>query len=87
MLMVRMINTRQTDTLNLNEFHNMMIYIDRWRKMFNVFDNDNSNSIDVNELKEALFRFKFQISDQIIHLLLKKYSRNCNIYIYYFKIF
>ncbi|KAG4088597.1 EF-hand [Neocallimastix lanati (nom. inval.)] len=75
-LIVRMINTRNTDTLNLNEFHAMMIYIDRWRKMFNLFDIDGNNSIDREELKEALYRLKLQISDHIIQLLLKKYSRN-----------
>ncbi|ORX50335.1 EF-hand [Piromyces finnis] len=76
MLMIRMINSRNTDTLNLNEFHAMMIYIDRWRKMFNLFDIDGNNSIDTEELKEALYRLKLQISDRIIQLLLKKYSRN-----------
>ncbi|ORX85344.1 EF-hand [Anaeromyces robustus] len=75
-LMIRMINSRNTDTLNLNEFHAMMIYIDRWRKMFNLFDVDRNNSIDKEELKEALYRLKLQISDRIVQLLLKKYSRN-----------
>jgi len=86
MLMVRMINSRNTDTLNLNEFHAMMIYIDRWRKMFNLFDIDGNNSIDIDELKEALYRLKLQISDRIIQLLLKKYSRNCK-YLYNFYFF
>lgn len=72
-----MINSRNTDTLNLNEFHAMMIYIDRWRKMFNLFDIDSNNNIDRDELKEALHKLKLQISDHIIELLLKKYSRNC----------
>jgi len=76
LLMIRMINSRNTDTLNLNEFHAMMIYIDRWRKMFNLFDIDSNNNIDRDELKEALHKLKLQISDHIIELLLKKYSRN-----------
>ncbi|CAJ0839458.1 19700_t:CDS:2 [Entrophospora sp. SA101] len=46
-----------------------------WKKCFQRFDTDGSGTINFTELKTALKTFGYNLSDQFISLLIKKYDK------------
>jgi len=75
---------RNRGTVNFEEFTNLYTYIQEWKKCYTAFDRDRSQSIDRNELKNALFNFGFKnVSDNILSLLERKYA-NKSIFFFFF---
>ncbi|KAF9205025.1 Programmed cell death protein 6 [Haplosporangium sp. Z 27] len=62
--------------INFAEFSGLWKYIEEWRACFAAFDQDKSGSIDFNELKTAMRSFRYNLSDDFLRLLIKKYDRN-----------
>ncbi|KAL6636053.1 EF-hand [Neocallimastix californiae] len=74
-LLISMHDKRNRGTVNFEEFTNLYTYIQEWKKCYTAFDRDRSQSIDRNELKNALFNFGFKnVSDNILSLLERKYA-------------
>ncbi|KAG0246713.1 Programmed cell death protein 6 [Mortierella sp. GBA43] len=57
------------------EFAGLWKYIEDWRKCFKAFDRDQSGSIDFNELKTAMQTFGYNLSDNFLRLIIKKFDR------------
>jgi len=74
-LMMNMFDTDNTGTINFPEFAGLWRYIEDWKKCFQRFDTDGSGTINFTELKTALKTFGYNLSDQFISLLIKKYDK------------
>lgn len=61
--------------INFAEFSGLWQYIEEWRTCFAAFDQDKSGSIDFNELRTAMRSFRYNLSDDFLRLLIKKYDR------------
>jgi Ca2+-binding EF-hand superfamily protein len=68
----------QTGKVEFQEFCALWGYINTWRGIFQNYDRDRSGYISNQELKSALNGFGFQVSDNLIRLLVWKFDRNGN---------
>ncbi|CAG8729306.1 14396_t:CDS:2, partial [Racocetra fulgida] len=64
-----------TGTINFNEFAGLWRYIEDWKKCFQTFDADRSGTVNFQELKTALKTFGYNLSDNFVNLLIKKYDK------------
>ncbi|KAG0214629.1 Programmed cell death protein 6 [Mortierella sp. GBA43] len=74
-LMMNMFDTDNSGQINFAEFSGLWKYIEDWRACFSAFDKDKSGSIDFNELKTAMKTFGYNLSDNFLQLLIKKYDK------------
>ncbi|KAF9905501.1 Programmed cell death protein 6 [Linnemannia zychae] len=74
-LMMNMFDTDNSGMINFAEFSGLWQYIEEWRTCFAAFDQDKSGSIDFNELRTAMRSFRYNLSDDFLRLLIKKYDR------------
>ncbi|KAL1924136.1 uncharacterized protein VTP21DRAFT_7171 [Calcarisporiella thermophila] len=74
-MMVNMFDTDNSGTINFQEFAGLWRYIEEWRRIFSTFDADGSGTINFHELKNALRTFGYNLSDNFIGLLIKKYDK------------
>ncbi|CAG8534369.1 77_t:CDS:2 [Ambispora gerdemannii] len=74
-LMMNMFDTDNTGTITFSEFAGLWRYIEDWKKCFQTFDADSSGTINFSELKTALRTFGYNLSDNFVNLLIKKYDK------------
>ncbi|CAG8489290.1 22713_t:CDS:2, partial [Racocetra persica] len=74
-LMMNMFDTDNSGTINFSEFVGLWRYIEDWKRCFQKFDVDGSGTINFQELKTALKTFGYNLSDNFVSLLLKKYDK------------
>ncbi|PAV23132.1 EF-hand [Pyrrhoderma noxium] len=73
-LLMSIFDTDRSGTIGFNEFAGLWKYIKDWQGVFRHFDQDRSGSIDGRELENALRQFGYNLSPQLMHLLLAKYD-------------
>ncbi|EJD08213.1 EF-hand [Fomitiporia mediterranea MF3/22] len=73
-LLMTIFDTDRSGTIGFNEFAGLWKYIKDWQGVFRHFDRDRSGSIDGQELDNALRQFGYNLSPQLMHLLLAKYD-------------
>lgn len=64
--------------INFEDFGSLWKYIIDWKKCFMSFDRDRSGNIDKSELKTALSTFGYNLSDNLINTLIRKFDRHGN---------
>uniref|UniRef100_A0A1D1Y2I4 Programmed cell death protein 6 n=1 Tax=Anthurium amnicola TaxID=1678845 RepID=A0A1D1Y2I4_9ARAE len=74
-LMMNMFDTDNTGTITFQEFAGLWRYIEDWKKCFQTFDADGSGTINFAELKNALRTFGYNLSDNFVNLIIKKYDK------------
>ncbi|KAG0232865.1 Programmed cell death protein 6 [Actinomortierella wolfii] len=74
-LMINLFDSDNSGLINFEEFKGLWKYIEEWRACFAAFDQDRSGSIDFNELKTAMRSFRYNLSDEFLQLLIKKYDK------------
>ncbi|CAG8597142.1 7103_t:CDS:2 [Cetraspora pellucida] len=74
-LMMNMFDTDNTGTINFSEFAGLWRYIEDWKKCFQTFDVDKSGTVNFQELKTAMKTFGYNLSDNFVSLLIKKYDK------------
>ncbi|RGB31681.1 hypothetical protein C1646_708371 [Rhizophagus diaphanus] len=74
-LMMNMFDTDNSGTIAFQEFTGLWRYIEDWKKCFQTFDADGSGTINFAELKNALRTFGYNLSDNFVNLLIKKYDK------------
>ncbi|KAG0202843.1 Programmed cell death protein 6 [Mortierella sp. GBA30] len=74
-LMMNMFDTDNSGLISFAEFAGLWKYIEDWRACFQAFDQDKSGYIDFNELKTAMQSFRYNLSDNFLRLIIKKYDK------------
>ncbi|KAK3828152.1 MAG: hypothetical protein J3Q66DRAFT_376450 [Benniella sp.] len=74
-LMMNMFDTDNSGQINFAEFSGLWKYIEEWRACFSAFDKDKSGSIDFEELKTAMKSFGYNLSDNFLRVVIKKYDK------------
>ncbi|TPP58302.1 Programmed cell death protein 6 [Fasciola gigantica] len=74
-LMMSMFDRDYSGTIELNEFVQLVDYVQQWRACFQRFDRDNSGTIDARELQTALRSFGYSLSSNFIHLMVNRFDR------------
>lgn len=77
-LMIGMFDRENRGTVSFQDFGALWKYVTDWQNCFRSFDTDSSGNIDQNELKTALTSFGYRLSDNLIHLLIRKFDRHGN---------
>ncbi|KAF7259622.1 hypothetical protein EG68_02998 [Paragonimus skrjabini miyazakii] len=73
--MIKMFDRDCSGHIEFNEFANLFTYVDQWKTCFQRFDTDNSGFIDAQELHRALCTFRYNLSIDFIHLLMRRFDR------------
>ncbi|KAG0303424.1 Alpha-1 3/1 6-mannosyltransferase alg-2, partial [Dissophora globulifera] len=73
-LMMNMFDRDNDGTISFNEFIGLWNYIEKWKACFQTYDLDGSGTIDTNELHKALRGFGYNLSEQIVRLIVTKYD-------------
>jgi len=67
-------DTDQSGTISFTEFVGLFNYVGEWQKVFHHFDADKSGSIDGRELANALSRFGYSLTPNLLSLVEQKYA-------------
>ncbi|KAF8326820.1 uncharacterized protein EI90DRAFT_2975455 [Cantharellus anzutake] len=73
-LLMSLFDTDRSGTIGFNEFAGLWQYIKDWQNVFRHFDADRSGSVEGQELSNALRQFGYNLSPQLIQLLVAKYG-------------
>jgi len=73
--MLAMTDTDQSGQLDLNEFIILWADVIRWKNTFRLYDRDNSNSLDKDELRLALYSLGYKINTKLNNTLILRYAR------------
>jgi len=73
-LLMSIFDTDRSGTIGFNEFSGLWKYIKDWQNVFKHFDRDRSGTIDGGELDQAMRQFGYNLSPQLLQLLLQKYD-------------
>lgn len=65
-------------TIDFREFRGLWKYVEDWSRCFKKFDQDNSGSIDCNEMGHALRTFGYNLSDRFIGILIQTFDKYGN---------
>ena len=71
-----MFDRQHHGTIVFEDFEGLWKYVTDWQACFRSFDLDHSGNIDANELKLALQSFGYRLTDQLYHILLRKFDRS-----------
>ncbi|KAF9329684.1 Programmed cell death protein 6 [Podila minutissima] len=73
-LMMNMFGRDNDGTISFDEFIGLWQYIERWKACFRRYDFDASGTIDSHELLNALRAFGYNLSEEIVALIVRKYD-------------
>jgi len=68
-------DTDRSGTIGYDEFAGLWKYIADWQNVFKHFDRDQSGAIDGGELADALRKFGYNLSPQLLSLVEQKYGQ------------
>ena len=74
-LLFRLFDHDRDNRITFQEFVSLWKYIDQWKQCFQQFDQDNSGTIDRQELRKALYTFGFNVSEQVIQHAIASFDR------------
>uniref|UniRef100_H2YJB0 EF-hand domain-containing protein n=1 Tax=Ciona savignyi TaxID=51511 RepID=H2YJB0_CIOSA len=72
--MISMFDKNFTGTIDINEFNSLWGFINQWRQVFVVYDQDRSGSISEHELHNAFSRMGFNVSPQFMRTAMWRYD-------------
>ncbi|KFH68462.1 hypothetical protein MVEG_05277 [Podila verticillata NRRL 6337] len=73
-LMMNMFDRDNDGTISFDEFIGLWQYIERWKACFQAYDLDGSGTIDSPELLNALRAFGYNLSEETVALIVRKYD-------------
>ncbi|KAJ3359728.1 Programmed cell death protein 6 [Allomyces javanicus] len=74
-LLVNLHDFDQNGSIDFSEFSSMWNYLVSWHGIFRTFDVDGNGSIDSSELQRALLTFGYNVTKELVDVLVKKYDR------------
>jgi len=75
-LMIGMFDKQNRGVISFEDFGALWKYVTDWQACFRSFDRDNSGNIDQNELRTALTTFGYQLSDNTLQTIMRKFDRH-----------
>ncbi|KAF9373084.1 Programmed cell death protein 6 [Podila verticillata] len=72
--MMNMFDRDNDGTISFDEFIGLWQYIERWKACFQAYDLDGSGTIDSPELLNALRAFGYNLSEETVALIVRKYD-------------
>ncbi|CAG9797112.1 unnamed protein product [Chironomus riparius] len=72
--MVAMLDIDRSGKLGLEEFKTLLYEIAKWKAVFQLYDKDQNNKLDTNELRDALESAGYRLNYQILTSLLYRYG-------------
>lgn len=76
--LVGMFDKQNRGSVSFNDFAALWKYVTDWQACFRSFDQDNSGTINKNELLTALKTFGYNLSDATVQTIMTKFDRNRN---------
>lgn len=70
-----MFDKENRGTVSFDDFGALWQYVTDWQNCFRGFDRDGSGSIDRAELQSALITFNYNLSNECIDTILRKFDR------------
>ncbi|KAG2231173.1 hypothetical protein INT48_002954 [Thamnidium elegans] len=74
-MMVGIFDTDNNGTIDFGEFRGLWKYVEDWSRCFKKFDQDNSGSIDCQEMSHALRTFGYNVSDRFVGILIQTFDK------------
>ncbi|KAK8757755.1 hypothetical protein V5799_004615 [Amblyomma americanum] len=74
-MMINIFDRSRTGTIGFEDFVSLWNYINDWMHCFQEFDESNSGFIDKNQLRDAMNRFGYRLSEQTLNTLFAKYQK------------
>ncbi|KAF7280777.1 hypothetical protein GWI33_005504 [Rhynchophorus ferrugineus] len=74
-LMIGMFDRQNRGQIGFDDFGALWKYVTDWQNCFKSFDRDNSGNIDKSELQTALTTFGYNLSDNLMNTLVRKFDR------------
>ncbi|XP_044280761.1 peflin [Varanus komodoensis] len=78
LMMMNMFDKNKSGRIDLYGFSALWRFLQQWRNLFQQYDRDQSGSINLNELHQALSQMGYNLSLQFSQLLLSRYSQRAN---------
>jgi len=78
-LLMSIFDVDRSGTIGFNEFVGLWRYIKDWQNVFRHFDKDRSGTIEGAELNSALREFGYNLSPQLLQLVLRKYASDVDV--------
>jgi Ca2+-binding EF-hand superfamily protein len=75
-MMIRMFDSDRSGTIGFDEFCGLWSFLSQWRNLFDRFDRDNSGNISLQEFREALYAFRYRLSDRFTDILFRQYDKH-----------
>ncbi|ODV62215.1 EF-hand domain-containing protein [Ascoidea rubescens DSM 1968] len=75
-LMIKLFDKDGSGDVDFKEFYNLWNYITHWRKVFQIYDKDKSNTITFSEYQETLKSFGYRLSIDTSLYIFRKFSNN-----------
>lgn len=73
-LMINMFDKNSNGNIEVDEFIQLWKYLSQWRQTFQYFDTDNNGTIDFSELKSAIQKMGYTLSDCFVEIALRKFD-------------
>eukprot|EP00730_Choanoeca_flexa_P001283 TRINITY_DN10565_c0_g1_i2.p1 TRINITY_DN10565_c0_g1~~TRINITY_DN10565_c0_g1_i2.p1 ORF type:complete len:229 (+),score=40.38 TRINITY_DN10565_c0_g1_i2:169-855(+) len=75
-LMISMLDANKSGTMGFAEFKQLMSALEMWKSTFQSVDADRSGAIERGELKGAIAKFGYNLSDTTIDVLMRRYGKH-----------
>eukprot|EP00045_Choanoeca_perplexa_P021666 m.7013 g.7013 ORF g.7013 m.7013 type:complete len:234 (+) comp8674_c0_seq1:54-755(+) len=75
-LMISMLDANKSGTMGFAEFKQLWTALEMWKGTFQSVDSDRSGAIERAELKDAVLKFGYSLSDQTIDVLMRRYGKH-----------
>lgn len=72
--LITLFDVDKTTTIDFNEFQQLFGFINQWKSAFEMYDKDNSCSIDEKELEQTFIQMGYRFSSQMIETIMKKFD-------------
>ncbi|KAI0261810.1 hypothetical protein BGY98DRAFT_929321 [Russula aff. rugulosa BPL654] len=73
-LLMSLFDIDRNGSIDVNEFDGLWKYIEVWQGVFGYFDKNKNNTIDGDELEQALKQYGYDLSTDLQELLKRKYG-------------
>jgi Ca2+-binding EF-hand superfamily protein len=73
--MMNLFDRDHSGFITFDEFAGLWKYIEDWKRCFQGFDTDHNGSINALELRRALLSFGYNLSEQMVTMMIKKYDK------------